>query len=68
MTTLEAVHAVSPSAIERARRLETAIRLLRDGWTRRDASGEIARRFSVSRPTAWRTVDAAHDMVGEVRK
>lgn len=59
---LEAVYTLSPAAVERARRLELAVRLLRGGSTRRDAARLLRDRYGVSQPTAWRLVDAAADM------
>ena len=63
---LEAIHALAPKVIERARRLEMAMRLLREGKSRREASAIIFRSYSVSRVTAWRDVGMAHDMAGPV--
>ena len=55
---------VAPQAMERARRLEYAIKLIRQGECRRKVSGAIHERFGVSRPTAWRIVDMAFDLAG----
>lgn len=63
MTTIEAVHLADPRALERARRLQAAVALLRDGTSRREASGIIHARYRCSRPTAWRLVDMAADLV-----
>lgn len=65
MSTLELVHVVAPQAIERARRLEVALQLLKAGYTRRQASGTLQERFSMPQPSAWRLVDMAHDLVGD---
>lgn len=62
MTIMEAVYTVAPAAVERARRLDMAVRLLRGGSTRRDAARLLRDRYGVSQPTAWRLVDAAADM------
>lgn len=66
MTFIEILHAVSPQTLERARRLEAAIALVKEGKSRREASGILQRRFELSQPTAWRIVDAAHDMAGKI--
>jgi hypothetical protein len=63
---LEVVFAIDPQACERARRVKTAMDLLRAGLHRREISGEIQRRFGVSQPTAWLVVDMAVDMAGPV--
>lgn len=55
---------VASDALERARRLEFAIRLIQQGECRRRVSGQVYARFGVSRPTAWRIVDIAWDMAG----
>ena len=49
---------------ERAQRIEYAVRLLRAGMTRREASGRIFQRYECSRPTAWRIVSRALDLIG----
>lgn len=64
---LEAVHAVAPTALERARRLDYAIRLIRQGMSRKDVIVMVRRRFECSQPTAWRVVDMANDMAGGVK-
>jgi hypothetical protein len=66
MTLIDIIHAVDPLAVERARRLEVAMQLLRSGRNRREVSGLIQVRFRVSQQTAWRLVDAAADMTEEV--
>lgn len=63
METTEAVHLVDPHALERARRLQYAVELLRGGTHRREASGLVRVRYSVSHATAWRLVDMAADLV-----
>lgn len=60
----EVACAVDPQAFERARRVLLAMTLLRSGMTRREISGIIQRRFGVSQPAAWITVDMAVDMAG----
>ncbi len=68
MTILDLVHTLDPHVIERARRLEVAMRLLRDGYSRREVSGMIHAQFKVPRSSAWRITDMAFDMAGEVKK
>jgi hypothetical protein len=62
---LELIAALDPRVLERVRRLELAIHLLRDGM----APGEVRRalrlRFGVAQPLAWRIVDMAVDLAGE---
>jgi hypothetical protein len=62
MTLIEIIHTVDPTVIERARRLEVAIQLLRQGKPRREVTALLKARFRVAQPTAWRIVDAASDM------
>ncbi len=54
---------VAVDAQERAARVEYAVRLLRAGLTRREASGRIFQRYECSRPTAWRIVSRALDVI-----
>ena len=63
MTLIEAAQVADPKTLERARRLQYAVGLLRDGRPRREASGMVHQRYSCSRSTAWRLVDMAADMV-----
>lgn len=63
MTIIEAVHVLNPAALERARRLQYAVSLLRSGTARRDASGLVQRQYGCSQPTAWRLVCMAADLV-----
>ena len=63
MTLIEAAHVADPRALERARRLQFAVGLLREGRPRREASGMIWARYQCSRSTAWRIVDMAADLV-----
>lgn len=67
MSLIDIVHAVDPTVLERARRLEVAMQLLKQGKTKREASGLLQQRFRITQPTAWRLVDAANDMVGKVQ-
>jgi hypothetical protein len=60
------IHVVSPTVIERARRLEVAISMLQGGLSRREASSLLQIRFHISQPTAWRLVDMANDVAGKV--
>lgn len=59
---LEAVQALSPATMDRARRLARAIDLLNAGATRGEAIKAIQLRFGVCQSTAWRVVDVAADM------
>lgn len=67
MTMPHAFHYVTFIAVEeleRAARIEYAVRLLRAGLTRREASGRIFQRYECSRATAWRIVERARDAIG----
>lgn len=67
MNQLELIHALDPRVFERARRLSLAIELLQNGTSRREASGQIQRRFGVSQARAWYIVSMAHDLAGPVK-
>ena len=54
---------VAVEELERQARIEYAVRLLRAGLTRREASGRIFQRYECSRPTAWRIVSRALDVI-----
>lgn len=54
---------VDPSAVERARRLDMAMRLLQDGEDTRKISGALMRQFAISRWTARRITSMAVDLV-----
>jgi hypothetical protein len=64
---LELIAVIEPSVIERVRRLEMAIHLLRGGM----APGEVRRalrlRLAIAQPLAWRIVDMAVDLAGEMK-
>jgi hypothetical protein len=62
---IEVLYAIEPRSFERARRVKTAMDLLRSGMPRAAVSVEIQRRYGISQPQAWRVVDMAFDMVGE---
>lgn len=66
LTILEAVQAVAPEALERAQRLQYAAKLLTEGYTRREVSGRVFDRYRCTRPTAWRLVDMAADLAGQL--
>jgi hypothetical protein len=69
MSDSELVHVVDPQALERARRLAFAIKLVEQGeLTMREVSARLQERFGCSQPTAWRTVDMANDLAGKVSK
>lgn len=61
---LELIGVLEPNAIERARRVELAIKLLDEGQPVRAVRAEIRRRFRIAQPLAWRVVDMAVDMAG----
>ncbi len=65
MTMLEAVQAVDPQAVERARRLLYAATLLSQGHARPEVSGMVRRRYDVHPSTAWRLVNIAADLAEE---
>jgi hypothetical protein len=65
---VEIVHAVDQDAVRRAVRLQFAVRLLKDGVSRREASGRVQAHYECSQATAWRVVDMAADLVVPCRK
>lgn len=65
---LEAVHVLNPRTLGRARRLSVALELLRAGQTRIQACAALRLRFSMSRFEAWRLVDMASDMAGNLKE
>ena len=66
MTTLEAVHTLSPRVLERAQQLQDAVALIRGGTKRREASGMVRRKYECSASTAWRLVDMAFDLAAAI--
>ncbi len=58
---------IDPRVIERARRLEVAMQLLRAGHARREVVVLMRQRFGIAQPLAWRIVDKANDMAGPVK-
>ena len=63
---LAAVYALNPRTGERARRLACAVALLRQGMVRREACKMLRVRFTICQQEAWRLVDMASDMAGDV--
>lgn len=66
LTLLEAVQALAPQAVERARRLQYAAALLSQGRSRREVSGMVFARYGCTRSKAWRLVNMAADLAGEI--
>ena len=64
LSLLEAVQAVAPQAMERARRLQYAAALLSQGRSRREVSGLVFARYGCSRSKAWRLVAMAAAELG----
>ena len=67
LSLLEAVQAVAPQAMERARRLQYAAALLGQGRSRREVSGMVFARYGCTRSKAWRLVNMAADLAGEIK-
>ena len=67
LTLLEAVQALAPQAVERARRLQYAAALLSQGRSRREVSGIVFARYGCTRSKAWRLVNMAADLAGEIK-
>ncbi len=63
---LEAVAVLNPGALARARRLASAVRLIRSGHSPRDATRIVVATHSCSRIEAWRVVAMAVDMAGPI--
>lgn len=59
---LEIVHALDPSILQRARRVETAVRMLEAGDTPASVRAVMRSRFGMLQPAAWRLVDIASDL------
>lgn len=66
LSLLEAVQAVAPQAMERARRLQYAAALLSQGRSRREVSGLVFARYGCSRSKAWRLVAMAADLTEDL--
>lgn len=66
LSILEAMQAVAPQAMERARRLQYAAALLSQGRSRREVSGLVFARYGCSRSKAWRLVAMAADLTEEL--
>lgn len=66
MTLDHIIHELDPTILDRARRLQAAVQLIREGRSRRECSGLIRRRFGCSRWVAWQVVSVAWDMAGEI--
>jgi hypothetical protein len=65
---IEAVCLLSPRTLERARRLNCAVDLLRAGKSRREVCVIIQGRYRVCQSNAWRLVDMAADVAGPLPK
>ena len=61
---IDLVHVVDPQALDRARRLEFAIRQIAAGVKRSQIVVMVQAQFRCSQPTAWRVVDMAFDLAG----
>lgn len=59
---IEAVHALNPRALQRARRFACALALLRAGMSRREACATLRLRYRIIQQEAWRLVDMAADI------
>ena len=66
LSLLEAVQALAPQVLERARRLQYAATLLGQGRSRREVSGLVFARYGCTRSKAWRLVNMAADLAGEI--
>ena len=66
MSLLEAVQVVAPDVMERARRLQYAATMLNQGRSRREVSGLVFARYGCSRSKAWRLVNMAADLAGDL--
>lgn len=61
------IHVVDPHAIERARRLDFAIRQIAAGLKKCDIVIMIRAQFQCSTPTAYRVVEMAFDLAGPTK-
>lgn len=64
MTSAELIQVVDPQALERARRLEFAIRQIKSGVRRCEIVAMLRAQYSVSRKSAYRVVEMAIDLAG----
>lgn len=64
LTLAEIACALEPNVFARAERVRWAIALLRSGTPRRDVSGQVRVRYSLSKQQAWRVVQVAIDLGG----
>ena len=64
---IDLVHVVDPQALERARRLEFAIRQITSGVRRSQIVVMVQTQFRCSQPTAWRVLDMAFDLAGPTK-
>lgn len=62
MMLLEIVHVLDPGILQRARRVEVAVRMLEDGKTPASVRAAMRSRFGMLQPAAWRLVDIAADL------
>lgn len=67
MTPAELVHIVDPKALERARRLEFAIRQVASGIERARVVAMVRAQFRCSVPTSYRVVEMAIDLAGPTK-
>lgn len=65
-TQLALICIIDPHVIERAQRLEFALRHLRAGMPAIDVRAALRRQFGIAQPLAWRIVDMALDLAGPV--
>ena len=64
--TIEVLCLLAPREVIRARRVAFAAFLIRNGAGKTEAIGLLRERYGCSRPTAWRSVDIAYDLVGPI--
>jgi len=63
---MELIGVLDPGVIERARRLGSAIKLLRDGLPPLEVRALMRVRYGMTQSRAWRIVDMALDLAGPI--
>ena len=63
---LELIHMLDPRVVERARRLDFALRRIRQGMTAGQVRAALRQHFGIQQPLAWKITDMALDLAGPV--
>ena len=63
---LELIYMLDPRVVERAKRLDFALRRIRQGMTAFQVRAALRQHFGIQQPLAWKIVDMALDLAGPV--